>query len=316
MSTNSPAPNPSPADPAKGLPPVSPPSGRHIAQLFLVPGLIVAGAVTILLGFSWLAGGSRTPEQFLKNIDSANFDIRWRAANDLAQVLKRDNKLAADPAFGLQLAERTYKASAELERLERARADLAKSGGKKETDDATKDLIAQRNYVGYLSACLGNLSIPVGAPVLIDLAKNGRGVDDQVRVLVRRRAVWALANLGDGLKRYQKLSDARKAEVRDQLEKETASESDITRAAAKAALDWMDGKQSLGVVAALSDCAKEDRDVFLREQVAFALNFWRGDAGEERLAEQILVKLARDTGRGERIEIVEYERPKDEEGKR
>src|SRR5260221_203860 len=94
----------------KGLPPVTPPSGRHIAQLFLIPGLIVAGAVSILLGFSWLAGGSRTPEQFLKNIDSANSDIRWRAANDLAQVLKRDDKLAADASFGLRIAERLARA--------------------------------------------------------------------------------------------------------------------------------------------------------------------------------------------------------------
>src|SRR5919204_2160886 len=97
-------------DPAKGLPPVVAPSGRFIAQLFLVPGLIVAGAVTILLGFSWLAGGSRSPEQLLKNIDSANADIRWRAANDLAQVLKRDDVLAADASFGLRLAERLNRA--------------------------------------------------------------------------------------------------------------------------------------------------------------------------------------------------------------
>src|SRR4029077_21124372 len=96
-------------DPTKGLPPVTPPSGRHIVQLFLVPGLIVARAVTVLLGFSWLASGSRSPEQILKNIDSTNADIRWRAASDLAQVLKRDDKLAADASFGLRLAEQLVK---------------------------------------------------------------------------------------------------------------------------------------------------------------------------------------------------------------
>src|SRR5262245_52000178 len=105
MNEESPPPAPTP-DLAKGLPPVRPPSGRHIVQLFLVPGLIVGGAVAILLGFSWLAGGSRTPDQFLKNIDSANADIRWRAASDLAQVLKRDENLASDPEFALRLAER------------------------------------------------------------------------------------------------------------------------------------------------------------------------------------------------------------------
>jgi hypothetical protein len=295
---------------------VAPPSGRHIVQLFLVPGLIVAGAVTVLLGFSWLAGGSRTPDQILNNIDSANADIRWRAANDLAQVLKRDDKLAADPVFGLRLTERLQKAVDEMERLEKVRAGLAKTATAKEIDGANKDLIAQRNYVGYLCACLGNLSVPVGAPLLIDLARNGRGADDQVRVLVRRRAVWALANLGDGQKRYQKLSDEQKAEVRRQLEGITSSGDDRTRAWADAALKWIDTGKSLGVVSALSDCAKEDRDIFLREQVAFALNFWRGDADEEKLAEQTLLLLARDSGRGERIEISEYERTKDDEGKR
>src|SRR5258707_2685493 len=154
--SDTPAPPPPIPEPVKGLPPVQAPSGRHIAQLFLVPGLIVAGAVTILLGFSWLAGGSRTPDQFLKNIDSANPDIRWRAANDLAQVLKRDDKLAADPVFGLRLTERFVRALDELDRLEKARAALPPGADDKDLAAATKSLIDQRNYVQYLGACLGN----------------------------------------------------------------------------------------------------------------------------------------------------------------
>ena len=59
-----------------------PPSGRFIAQLFLVPGIIVVGAVTVLWGFSWLIGASRTPEQFLKELSSTNVDVRRRAASD------------------------------------------------------------------------------------------------------------------------------------------------------------------------------------------------------------------------------------------
>src|SRR5438067_9255487 len=143
MSADTPPPG---GERAKGLPPVTPPSGRHVAQLFLIPGLIVAGAVSILLGFSWLAGGSRTPQQFLKNIDSANSDIRWRAASDLAQVLKRDEKLASDPAFGLQLADRLRKALDEFDRLEK---DLAKAEGA-DAVKAKETLTAQRNYVQYL----------------------------------------------------------------------------------------------------------------------------------------------------------------------
>src|SRR4051812_1159936 len=94
----------SPGEP--GLPPVVPPSGKYIAQLFIVPGLIVAGAVGVLLFFSWMAGGPRTPEGFLAGLRNINPEVRGRAASDLAQVLLRDDALAANPTFGLELAAR------------------------------------------------------------------------------------------------------------------------------------------------------------------------------------------------------------------
>src|SRR5262245_12568542 len=196
-----------PPEPAKGLPPVTPPSGRHIVQLFLIPGLIVAGAVTVLLGFSWLASGSRSPETILKNIESANSDIRWRAASDLAQVLKRDDKLAADPSFGLRLAEKLTKALDELERQEKAEASIAADEAHKhDRAEAHKNLVAQRNYAQFLIACLGNFSVPVGAPILSDIARRGRGSDEKLRSHLRRHAVLALANLGDSRKRFDKLT--------------------------------------------------------------------------------------------------------------
>ena len=69
----------------------------------------------------------------------------------------------------------------------------------------------------------------------------------------------------------------------------------------------MKEQHSLGVIAALAKCAGDERDIFLREQAAHALSFWEGDADEQRLAEQTLLVLARDTGRGERIKIEEGE---------
>src|SRR5260221_3283714 len=275
MSTDS---NSAPApEPLKGLPPVQAPSGRHIMQLFLVPGLIVAGAVAILLGFSWLAGGSRTPDQFLKNIDSANPDIRWRAANDLAQVLKRDDKLAADPIFALRLTERFVKALDELDRLEKARAYLPKNADKSDVAAATTNLLAQRNYVQYLEACIGNFSVPVAAPVLVELARKPRGLGAQNRLLARRQAVWALANLGDGARRYQMLTDAQKAEVIRKLENEAKSENSNSRRWAEATLGWLMDKRSLGVIPVLAECAKDQGDMVLREQVALDLKFCESD---------------------------------------
>src|SRR5215470_9969335 len=85
----------------QGLPPVTPPSGRFITQLFLVPGTIVLVAVLLLLAFRYLLGGGYEPANFLKQLDSDNADIRWRGASDLAQVLKRPESmnLKADPMF-------------------------------------------------------------------------------------------------------------------------------------------------------------------------------------------------------------------------
>jgi hypothetical protein len=245
----------------------------------------------------------------LKNIDSANADIRWRAASDLAQVLKRDETLASDPEFALRLAERLHRALDELDRLEQDKAKIESTSSSSAGDvaKAKTTLAAQRSYVQYLVACLGNLSIPVGVSLLTDLARNGRGSDPKLRALTRRQAVWALSNLGDGLKRVAKLPDARKAAVRRQLEASADTASGATREWAASALAWVDGKGSLGVIRALAECANEDRDVFLREQVALALNFWEGDATEKTLAEDTLLRLARDTGRGERIEIPEGE---------
>jgi len=307
MSAESTPPSTPAPEPLKGLPPVHAPSGRHILQLFVIPGLIVAGAVTILLGFSWLAGGSRTPEQFLKNIEDANQDIRWRAANDLAQVLKRDDQLAANVSFALRVAELFQKALEELERHERDLAALSPETSAKEHAEAKKKLIAQRNYVQYLSACLGNFSVPVGAPLLIDVARNGRGSELLLRTLVRRQAVWALANLGENQKRYQKLSDDQKAAIRQQLREEADAARGDRSSWAQAVLAWLEQARPLGVIAALVHCSKEDRDIFLREQAAHALIFWEGDADEKKLAEQALLELTRDTGRGERITIEEKE---------
>jgi hypothetical protein len=275
-------------------------------QLFLVPGLIVAGAVAVLLGFSWLSGGSRTPEQFLKNIESANADIRWRAASDLAQVLKRDEALAADASFGLRLAEKLRLALDDLDKAEESlRAVPAGEPHHRTRTEAQKKLIAQRNYVQYLGACLGNFTVPVGAPLLIELARNGRGQDVKLRALVRRQAVWALANLGNNRRRFPQLKNEQRAQARHQLEQEARAASESGTWAA-AALAFLDGK-SLGVIDALAECAKEPTDIFLRVQVAHALGFWDGDERERKLAEDTLLVLARDVGKGERIVVNENE---------
>src|SRR5690242_949874 len=100
-----------------GLPTVTPPSGGMFFRLFGVPALIVGGLVLLLIVGQPLIGkfsqyffgrtwGSASPEQFLRDLDNSNKEVRWRAASDLVQVLLRDDNLASDSDFALQLVKR------------------------------------------------------------------------------------------------------------------------------------------------------------------------------------------------------------------
>jgi hypothetical protein len=337
-------------EPLKGLPPVTPPSGRFIAQLFLVPGLIVAVAVLLLLGVRSLVGGAHSAEEFLHKLDSANADIRWRGANDLAQVLLRPESLAlaSDPKFALDLAERLRKALDDLEQAEQSARDrlrlrleeIDKDGRlqvsqkillrQEARDSAWQMLEPQRSHVHYLSACLGCFTLPVGVPLLSELALKDAVPDDKGNLLRRRGAVWALGNLGENLKRFKKLTDEQKQEVRKQLQAEAAGAGrraewaqltlkHLTAAEQPAILRvqaslsgflvppttggfllipyvFLEPLPALRVDEVLEKCADAE-DPFLRELVAQALRFWDGPR-----IEPTLLRLTRDDGRGQHLE--------------
>jgi hypothetical protein len=324
---------------------VAPPSGRFIAQLFLVPGLIVTVAVFLILGSSCLVQSSHTPANLLKDLDSENPEIRWRAAHDLAQVLKRPESLAlaSDPKFALDLVERLDRAiadvdraeqatraevekakqaaDADLEKLEKAAEDRGEHLTQKEKDaywrtferqrDALwRKLANPRNHLLYLTACMGDFTIPVGAAVLSELALKDRGPDVKGVTLRRRRAVWALANLGDNFKRRylgqnarsedKVLTQEQKDMIIDQLKQEAAGSGKRARWARQTLPYLEKGRPpAQGVDAVLAQCAKAD-DPFLRAEVALALNFWDGP-----LVEPALLRLVRDDGHGKKIEITE-----------
>jgi hypothetical protein len=285
-------------EPSKGLPSVVPPSGKEIARLFLTPLLIVIGLVIPLVGFFWLFGGAWTPEDYLRKLDDPNPDVRWRGAEYLGQMLLRDDNLASDPKFGLNLADRLRQV---LEQSSGAELDLAvrlRRQPKMELARESQTLEPERDHILYLGSCLGNLTIPVGAPLLSRMALTEDGAEPAVLTRRRWQALWALANLGDNLKRFGRLQEVYLAE----LEAEAAGVGERAEWA-RAALDYMTGPKAkslagLGLDKALTVCAL-DRDPFLREIAAFALNFWEGDATERGRLEDILAKLAVDSGQGE-----------------
>jgi hypothetical protein len=284
-----------------GLPPVVPPSGKFIVQLFLVPFIIVVSVVGFLLFVNWLVGSGRDPDDFLKRLDNSNPDVRWRAAEDLAQVLLRDDGLASNPKFGLDLAERLEQALRNAPSAPVHLKDPAATGSGNGAP-AEQPADAEDGYILYLSACLGNVSIPVGAPVLTQMASKHTVGDSTADVRRRWRALWALANLGENLKRFERLPAEAQQTVLDSLRAETQAKG--TRGEwSQTALGYLEGTDvkslgALGLEAVFKSCAG-DADPFVRSMSAFAMNFWNGTPAENARIDDLLVKLSRDDGHGE-----------------
>jgi len=291
------------AGPPPGLPPVAPPSGKFIVQLFLVPGLIVGLIVCVLLLFNWAFGGPRSPASILANLDNNNFEVRKRAAAELAQVLKRDEQLAGDAGFALDLADRAERAREESAPSEKTLAERWATLKPADAAAESHRLQDERFYLRYLSACLGNFRVPAGLPVLRSLAEQESGMEPAALSSLRRQAVWALADLGQNLQRFDE------AKVPDQemllagLEQLTASPAH--RDAARRMLDQLNDRRNgrpgaLGVDVTLAKCAQAD-DPFLRELTALALTFWQGTPAENQRIEETLLRLAHDDGRGQLV---------------
>jgi hypothetical protein len=290
-----------------GLPPVAPPSGKLLFQMFIVPAIMVAAVVLIVfVGFqimNWAFGVYYSPESFLKKLDDGNAEVRWRAAADLSQVLPRDRRLADDPIFALELAKRLETAHEASRVEEDAFAEIAAKLSPEDAEAPREKLRPNRNYVYYLTASLGEFTAPVGAPLLCELAMQETGLEPRAQAAQRRRAVWALANLGEHLKRFDALPAPQQDAIIGALD--AASKGDDSRAAGRAGdagrlLTKRRGgvPDSLGVDKALEHCAKAD-DPFLRELAALAMSFWRGDEAAEKRIEDALVQLTVDDGRGE-----------------
>jgi hypothetical protein len=282
-------------------------------RLFGVPALIVGGLVLVLivaqpligratkflLGRAW--GASRTPEQFLHEIDNTNAEVRWRAANDLAQVLLRDEALASDATFALQLAKRLRKALDTSAPFEKAHAEhFASLSPADETRELAK-LAPERDYILLLAQCLGHFSVPAGAPVLEEMALQESGLDSLSLSARRLQALWALANLGETVKRFDKLPAEQQDAIQAQLE--MASESGDQTVLAKNILEYLKHRReghpsALGMDRVVEKCADSDNPL-MRKVVALVVNSWNGTATEEDRMEKTLVRLSYDSGKGE-----------------
>jgi len=291
-----------------GLPPVQPPSGRFIAQLFVVPGLIIFAVVLVVLGLSYVRKREREPNFFLQQLDSDNTDIRWRGASDLAQILKRPEpatlRWKADPAFALDLAERLDKAFKDLREEESQIATQVAQSNDKDKDLLWRKLRKQRDYVSFLASALGEFHVACGAPILCEIVKHEKSADIKGNTLQRRKALWALMNLGENLKGYAKIPAEQQQQIIATLKSETQATTPRGNWARTASyyVDPANGIDSVVKVdATLVACASTE-DRFLRSLIAMSFSFWDGPQ-----AEATLLMLAKDRGQGTLIRVEEFD---------
>jgi hypothetical protein len=298
-----------PASPNKptgpGLPPVTPPTAGSFVQLFVTPLLIVILLVGVAWGFHYffeLLFGTPSAEAFLKRLDDSNTEVRWRAAADLGQVLLRPNNgLSTDPDFALKLADRLAKAHAANADAEKSFAERVVTLSKDDAERERLKLQGQRNYVHYLSACVGNFVMPVGAPVLQELAVQDSGMEPKALYEQRAAAILSLAVLGEKCKGFKDLPAVERENILAKLD--AAADRREHAEWAEAARDYLKARQAgrsvtMGVDRTLIKCADAPQP-YLRELTAMALNFWSGTDAENERIEAALEKLLDDRGQGE-----------------
>jgi hypothetical protein len=177
----------------------------------------------------------------------------------------------------------------------------APAATKQEAEVEQKRLEPERTYILYLASSLSHFKIPAGVFILKDMATQEGGMEPRNLARQRRLAVWHLANLGESVNTFDKLSPPQQAAILHQLD--TAAEQGPRPEWARACRDYLRKRQeghsdTLGVDQVLIRCSEDDNP-FLREIAAFAMNFWTGTAKEEEALEEALVRLSHDDGRGE-----------------
>jgi hypothetical protein len=293
--------------PDPGLPPVQPPSGRFIAQLFVIPGLIISVVVVLYLVSVFFVQREHDPAQFLQKLDSDNADVRWRGASDLAQILKRKEpatlRWKTDAKFALDLTERLDLA---FQRLLVEEKKVAGQVAEKKNPLLWRTLRIDRDHINFLAGALGEFHAPVGAPVLCAILEHEASADLNGNTQQRRMTLWALMNMGQNLKDFANVPPAQQQTVLAAL-KEEASGSGARAGRARTALYYLDKtalpsgnlQDVVKVDETLGHCANAE-DQFLRKLVAMSFNFWDGDK-----AEATLLKLAHDNGHGTLLRVEE-----------
>lgn len=191
--------------PANDLPAVRPPSTSFFVQLFLLPALIVFGIMIVWFLFGKLAGGSRSPDEYLEIIKSNRGD-RWKAAHDLSHLLRNDSAHTKDEKLAKAIAD-------ELQRQVDAGPAI------------------DNQFTEYLAGAAGSFDSLAGLPAL----RGAMAPDKDAKV--RRAALLAVARLSD---RRGGLNDP---ELAAQVQGYLADENSEIRELAAYTLGFLNGPQ-------------------------------------------------------------------------
>lgn len=187
MPTSSETPNA--VTPDDALPPVEPPSGGFLLQLFIVPGIIVLVVVAVWSLFGRLAQTGSNPDDYVKELERGGHQ-RWMAAWDLVQTLRTPGNEAFknNPAVVDRLAR--------ILRRERESASSQQSqtvGGADAGDDVNLEV--------FVCRAIGEFKVANGVPVLLEVARERHDNDDELKV--RRAAISGISRAAANLSREE-----------------------------------------------------------------------------------------------------------------
>ena len=154
------------------LPAVTAPTMALVAQLFLIPLLIVSIIVAVWLSVYWLVNVGSDPQRYVEDLQNPGKGS-WQSAASLADMLRnpRNDALKRDAALARRLAEALQ--------------------GQIESKEMSEHALKLRIF---LCRTLGEFYITEGLPVLIVAANTER---DPKEVVVRRTALEAISVLAD-----------------------------------------------------------------------------------------------------------------------
>lgn len=151
------------------LPPVEPPSGRFILQLFVIPAIIVAGVVVVWTLINWAARGNvEDPERIVGSLSSSN-QARFQNAKGLVDMLRMPERYHLNDNRAL------------CEQLAAKLSEMVEAGDQAESEVTMRYILA---------GALGEFHVDDGLSALVQAAR-----DDPERD-IRRKAVNAIAVLG------------------------------------------------------------------------------------------------------------------------